>query len=60
MLLVSCNSGKQQIIFTGELDENIESTISLYKVTPDGSLMIDSAPIEKGKFKLKTKYLKKI
>ena len=59
MLLVSCNSGKQQIIFTGELDENIESTISLYKVTPDGSLMIDSAPIEKGKFKLKTKISEK-
>lgn len=55
LLLISCNSGKDQIIFTGELDENIESTITLYKVTPDGSVIIDSSPIKKGKFKLNTR-----
>ena len=59
LFLVSCNSSKTRIVFTGELEENIESTISLYKVTPDGSILIDSAPIEKGKFKLRDRKIKK-
>lgn len=57
--LVGCNSDKTRVQFTGELEENIESTISLYKVTPDGSILIDSAPIEKGKFKLRERKIKK-
>ena len=43
----------------GDLSENIESTITMYKVTPEGSIIVDSAPIEKGRFKLKTKKISK-
>lgn len=59
ILLPSCNFNKNKIVFMGELEENIESTITLYKVTPEGEIIVDSAPIEKGKFKLKTNKISK-
>lgn len=59
ILLPSCDFNKNKIVFMGELEENIESTITLYKVTPEGEIIVDSAPIEKGKFKLKTNKISK-
>jgi hypothetical protein len=54
LFLVSCTGDSKKIVFSGDLEENIESTISLYYVTPNGEIIVDSSPIKEGKFKLET------
>jgi len=50
ILSFSCKHESKEIVFKGTLSNSIEKQIYLYKVTPDGSFLIDSSEIKKGNF----------
>lgn len=52
LLMVSCNSNKKQIEFSGEMKEIKDAQISLFQVFPDDEVLLDATTVKKGKFKL--------
>jgi hypothetical protein len=52
LLISSCSQKQEKIEFSGELTHAKQEKIYLYKVTPEGSYIVDSTLLENGKFSL--------